>query len=94
MLGLHIANLRLATSLMISTRDQDAEVQVQRLKSRSVHVVTRHTKIRPGTLTLALLVCSYGDLLLKHGGGPLVPNSKARVYTQRVDGWTAISSDR
>lgn len=85
MLGLHIANLRLATSLLISTRDQDAEVQVQRLKSRSVHVVTRHTKIRPWTLTLALLVCSYGDLLLKHGGGPLVPNSKARVYTQRVD---------
>lgn len=36
MLGLHIANLRLATSLVISTRDQDAEVQVQRLKSRSV----------------------------------------------------------
>lgn len=55
-------------------------------------MVTQHTEISTGTLTVAHLVCRYRDLLSRSGGGTGLadPNKKVRVHTDREDVWTVI----
>lgn len=63
------------------------------LKSRPGHAVIWHTEIRPGTLTLSHLVCTYRHLLSKCGGGIRSSGPKQQrqsIHTHRVDVWTVL----